>query len=274
MAVTRKEFAANTVLTAAEVNTIQDNGVIQVGSEEEMEALPDTVKICYRTDKTETWMMLGVTWTRITTTNDVEVINGIIDDFKEKFNVACPVGTIQMFYRPTNEIPRGWLLCNGQARPSWAIYGGAIPDLRGRVPAGVSGTQAGNSGGISVDNVSLGQQFGHDNGRFRQQYQHSYHSRPRGYYGSPPDWDTITSISHNHQHHIPVRSISASWKSSAKWCYQSAPTSHGLTGYVTSGHHHDLYMSPNHSTAASWDTYVTQPSLGINFIIYVGDNRL
>lgn len=290
MTVKRTDFVAGQQISQVEMNQVQDNAVIQVDTSAERDSLPDTVMMCLQKSNGTVYKRVSGSWYALANKSDVDTVasdlsddvDDVADDLADvaadlasladSLNMSTnPLGSISMWWGTPAQVPAGWTICDGR-KPSTAKWGGTVPDLRGRAVQGVSDNSVGQpTSGASIDGLRIGQVFGHDGGRFLQGYSHSYHNRARGYYGHPPDWDTTTSITHNHQHNIPVKSIGGTfWKSSAKWVYQGSPTSHGITGTVTSGHHHDLYMSPGGDTGATSYTYVTQPTAAVHFIIYVG----
>ncbi|MEM0995448.1 MAG: tail fiber protein [Bacteroidota bacterium] len=85
-------------------------------------------------------------------------------------NTIIPVGTILPYIGPDNQVPNGFLLCNGQAIVQttypdlYALVGGNLPDLRSRFLVGagqgaglsnygLKGTGGDESVSLSVDQI-------------------------------------------------------------------------------------------------------------------------
>jgi microcystin-dependent protein len=85
-----------------------------------------------------------------------------VTDLTTNLAAIAPVGSILMW--PTGSAPAGWLICNGSTfnaatypELNTLLGGNTLPDLRDRVPVGVSGTKAVKStGGSAAVTLSSG----------------------------------------------------------------------------------------------------------------------
>ena len=126
MAVKRKDFQANTVLKASEVEQVQDNGVIQCSTEAELQSLPDTVRLAFVTADESVYVFKSGVWKKFTGAG------------------ANPLGAI-MAYGLNQNPPAGWQVCNGGAAvgPLKAIMAN-VPNLINRTIVGIGNGHAYN----------------------------------------------------------------------------------------------------------------------------------
>ncbi len=158
------------------------------------------------------------------------------------------LGEIRMF--AGNFAPTGWAFCQGQLLPIaqnqalfsllGTTYGGdgrtsfALPDLRGRVPVGF-----GQGPGLS--NKDLGQQFGTETVTLTtaQMPAHSH---------------TVNAVTSEGNQNLPTNSLPANTKTLDKEYSDAASNTTMKSGMIG-------------ITGSSQPVNISQPSLGVNFII-------
>ena len=210
-------------------------------------------------------------------------------DFENELNkpgLKTIPGTIIMWYGASNDLPQGWVLCNGQ---------NGTPDMRGRTPVGVNSTAASNrvtitkgqvkgapthtltsgetyrhkpSGTVTVDNSAT--QYASANNAttgytsplstFAGYHNHYIHRKSRGKQGGDGSvWSAegssftwYSNTSGNHQHY-------------------SGNHAHGgdRHGHEIVAHKHTASFSGTAAKAATAHNN-TQPSVGVYFIMFKG----
>lgn len=258
MAVRRKEFAANTVLTAAEVNDVQDNGVIQVNSEHELDGLPESVNLALVLQDHTVHIQKNGVWS---------VFSG---------SGANPLGAIQA-YALSGTPDSGWQVCNGgAARGPLAALMTNVPDLSTRTIVGAgTGHEFGKADGAATNAVTAINDHihtvnDHAHGDPAGHHAHYYH---RGHY---------------HHHYIRYRGDAAGRKTGSNMPFvrfDSTNTSHygsidGGIGANTNGANggggNTGGSAPNTGGAhgakgQTLDNY--PPNIAYNWIIYNGEDK-
>ena len=158
------------------------------------------------------------------------------------------LGEIRMF--AGNFAPTGWAFCQGQLLPIaqnqalfallGTTYGGngtttfALPDLRGRVPVGFGQ-------GLGLSNKDLGQQFGSETVTLTtaQMPAHSH---------------TVNAVTTEGNQNLPTNSLPANTKALDKEYSDAASNTTMKSGMIG-------------ITGSSQPVNISQPSLGVNFII-------
>lgn len=138
MAVKRKDFVANTVLKADEVEQVQDNGVIQVDLVADLSTLPDTVKLAFCLADESVYVNKAGSWKKF-------VGSG-----------ANPLGAI-MAYGLNQAAPAGWQKCDGgDAKGPLAAVMSKVPNLINRAVVGKGSGHAYNTpDGTSSHSLSI-----------------------------------------------------------------------------------------------------------------------
>ena len=170
------------LLSADAINKIKNNGVIQLANQADLGGLPLEVKIAYvgstetNSNKKNSLYLRGDlgAWIKIaggSNANDWDIddiVNAII-------RLEPAVGTVQMYWGSHLELEPGWYICNGT---------NGTPDLRGRVPVGVSNEAEVNSGAGAVSGITG---VGH-----RQKFGNTSHTLTAAQSGRPASSVSVT----------------------------------------------------------------------------------
>lgn len=206
MAVKRKDFQANTVLKASEVEQVQDNGVIQCNTEAELQTLPDTVRLAFVTADESVYVYKSGVWKKFTGAG------------------ANPLGAM-MAYGINGNPPAGWQICNGGTAvgPLRALME-KVPDLINRTVVGIgSGHNYNVADGTGSNSITVAPTTTDHTHGFSSSHNHAHnhqHQYTRGIY---------------HRHSISYRAASMKKPAGSSDPYirfDSTNTSHSGVSYV------------------------------------------
>ena len=202
----------------------------------------------------------------------------------EEFNNRAPVGAIILWSGSKNSFPDGWVECDGT---------NGTPDLRGRVPVGVSG-DATSSPRLSIGlNDVKGKDKGEETSTVDNTYKHKETQTVNkktfsvGGGGTNTGWASDNHIHHvdNHNHYIgsQYKNASGSGKSfwvigggTAAWASIAGYHNHGQNSHYHYGNAHTHNVNHGHNVTgggavnATSKLNITQPSIGVYYIMYKG----
>jgi len=202
----------------------------------------------------------------------------------EEFNNRAPVGAIILWAGAKNSFPAGWVECDGTD---------GTPDLRGRVPVGVSGSATGSPRLPITLNEVKGKHNGQETSTASNTYKHKetqvVHGNNFNISGGSTNtgWasDNYVHPASAHNHYIGSKYKNAQGSSKTFWVIGGGTYawnnlagyhSHAQNSHYHAQNSHTHNVNHGHSVTgggavnAANKLNITQPSIGVYYIMYKG----